>query len=112
MSPPSKPTNVYAAELSATKHYQNQTSITSEAMNSALRAGKKQMKEKLLRFRKDQKYLIFDYETCNLNLVAGDNKPWQLAFIVAQGDKVLEKQDYWLKWDDLNVRWFWFVRYS
>ena len=61
------------------------------------------MKEKLLRFRKDQKYLIFDYETCNLNLVAGDNKPWQLAFVVAQGDKILDKQDYWLKWDNLNV---------
>ena len=61
------------------------------------------MKEKLLRFRKKQKYLIFDYETCNLNLIAGDNKPWQLAFIATEGDKILDQQDYWLKWDDLNV---------
>jgi DNA polymerase III epsilon subunit-like protein len=61
------------------------------------------MKEKLLRFRKKQKYLIFDYETCNLNLIAGDNKPWQLAFVVAEGNRIIEKQDYWLKWDDLNV---------
>jgi len=61
------------------------------------------MKEKLLRFRKKQKYLIFDYETCNLNLIAGDNKPWQLAFTAMEGDRVIEQKDYWLRWDDLNV---------
>ena len=61
------------------------------------------MKEKLLRFRKKQKYLIFDYETCNLNLIAGDNKPWQLAFMAVEGNRVIEQQDYWLKWDNLNV---------
>jgi len=61
------------------------------------------MKEELLRFRKNQKYLIFDYETCNLNLVAGNNKPWQLAFMAVEGDRVIDKQDYWLKWKNLNV---------
>ena len=61
------------------------------------------MKEQLLRFKKKQKYLIFDYETCNLNLIAGDNKPWQLAFMAVEGDRVIEQKDYWLKWDNLNV---------
>ena len=60
------------------------------------------MKEKLLRFQNKQNYLLFDYETCNLNLISG-NKPWQLAFMVVENNKVVEKKDYWLKWDDLNV---------
>jgi len=60
------------------------------------------MKESLLRFKKNQKYLLFDYETCNLNLTT-NNKPWQLAFLVIEGGKVKEKKDYWLKWDELNV---------
>lgn len=60
------------------------------------------MKESLLRFNKKQKYLFFDYETCNLNLVS-NNKPWQLAFMVIEGGKILEQKDYWLKWDDLEV---------
>jgi DNA polymerase III epsilon subunit-like protein len=61
------------------------------------------MKEELLRFNKDQKYMVFDYETCSLNLVSNENKPWQLAYIVFQGDKILEEKDYLLKWDDLKV---------
>ena len=31
------------------------------------------MKEELLRFNKKQKYIIFDYETCNLNLISTKN---------------------------------------
>ena len=61
------------------------------------------MKEELLRFNKKQKYMVFDYETCNLNLVSVENKPWQLAYIVFQGDKVLEEKDYLLSWENLNV---------
>ncbi len=61
------------------------------------------MNSELLRFNNDQKYLVFDFETCNLNLASPDNKPWQLAFIIAQGQKVLEKHDYFIKWDDLNI---------
>ena len=60
------------------------------------------MKESLLRFQKNKKYLLFDYETCNLNLVS-HNKPWQLAFLVIEDNKVVESKDYWLKWDELNV---------
>jgi DNA polymerase III epsilon subunit-like protein len=61
------------------------------------------MKETLLRFKKKQKYLLFDYETCNLNLISGHNKPWQLAFLVIEDNKIVEEKDYWLKWDDLRV---------
>src|SRR6056300_1496216 len=61
------------------------------------------MKETLLRFKNKQKYLLFDYETCNLNLISGNNKPWQLAFLVIENNKIVEEKDYWLKWDDLKV---------
>lgn len=61
------------------------------------------MDNELLRFKKNQKYLIFDFETCNLNLASEDNKPWQLAFIIAEGSKVISKHDYYIKWKDLNI---------
>lgn len=60
------------------------------------------MKESLLRFKPKQKYLLFDYETCNLNLV-DNNKPWQLAFLVIENNKIVESKDYWLKWGELKV---------
>ena len=59
------------------------------------------MKDDLLRFDKQQKYIIFDTETEGLNLV--HSKPWQVAWIVAQGDNILEKHDIYIKWDDLRV---------
>lgn len=61
------------------------------------------MRKDLLRFNKDQKYVFFDFETCGLNLGSFRNKPWQLAFIVIERDRIVEKHDYWLKWDDLSV---------
>lgn len=57
--------------------------------------------EDLLRFKFDQKYIIFDTETKGLNLVS--SKPWQLAWIEAKGKKIVKKQNRFLKWDDLNV---------
>lgn len=61
------------------------------------------MNEELLRFKKNQKYLIFDYETCNLNLNQYNNKPWQLGFIIAEGSKITNKYDFYLSWDDLKI---------
>ena len=61
------------------------------------------MKESLLRFKNKQKYLIFDYETCNLNLVSTENKPWQLAFMLFEGQRKLDEADYLLSWKDLKV---------
>ncbi len=61
------------------------------------------MNENLLRFKKNQKFLVFDYETCNLNLSSYENKPWQIGFIICQGSKVLKKFDLLISWDELNV---------
>ena len=59
------------------------------------------MNESLLRFDRNQKYLVFDPETEGLNLV--NSRPWQVAWIVTQGDKVLEEHDVYVGWDDLEV---------
>ena len=61
------------------------------------------MTRELLRFKKDQKYVFFDFETCGLNLGSLRNKPWQLAFLVIEGERVIDKADYWLKWEDITV---------
>ena len=61
------------------------------------------MTEDLLRFKNNQKYLIFDYETCNLNLGLTATKPWQLGFLVCQGKKIIDKKDFYISWDDLKV---------
>ena len=47
--------------------------------------------------------MVFDFETCNLNLVSKDNKPWQLAFMIYEGDKLIESNDYFIHWDDLKM---------
>lgn len=61
------------------------------------------VKENLLRFNNSQKYVTFDFETCNLNLTSTDNKPWQLAFLVHEGGKLLESNDYYIHWKDLKM---------
>ena len=61
------------------------------------------MKEELLRFKPNQKYMVFDFETCNLNLASLDNKPWQLGFILCKGDEIEKEFDFLIKWDDLNI---------
>lgn len=59
------------------------------------------MKENLLRFNKKQRYLIFDTETEGLNLI--NSRPWQVAWLLAEGDNILEKHDLYIKWEDLNI---------
>ena len=49
------------------------------------------MKETLLRFNKNQRYVVFDTETEGLNLVT--SRPWQIAWLVAQGDKIISRTD-------------------
>lgn len=61
------------------------------------------MNENLLRFKKNQKYLIFDYETCNLNLSPKENKPWQLGFVISEGSRILDRQDLYIGWEELNI---------
>lgn len=61
------------------------------------------MNEKeLLRFDFSKKYVFFDYETENLNLRKG-NRPWQLAYLIAKGKKILDFRDAYLYWPNINV---------
>tara|TARA_R110002020_G_scaffold348382_1_gene561991 strand:- start:195 stop:836 length:642 start_codon:yes stop_codon:yes gene_type:complete len=61
------------------------------------------MKENLLRFNRNQKYILFDFETCSLNLGSSDNKPWQLSFLLSQGKKIIQKKDFYIRWKDLQL---------
>lgn len=57
----------------------------------------------LLRYNKKQKYLLFDYETESLNLVPGFNKPWQLSYLIAEGNQIQQEFDFYIDWPDLNI---------
>jgi DNA polymerase III epsilon subunit-like protein len=59
------------------------------------------MHESLLRFDKKQRYIVFDTETEGLNLV--NSKSWQVAWMVAEGDKIISRTDRLIEWPDLNV---------
>ena len=57
-----------------------------------------------LRFKKDQKYLVWDKETASLNLLNSPdpiNLPWQLGWQVYEGNKLIESHEDWIWWDDL-----------
>jgi len=54
-----------------------------------------------LRFNKNQRYVIFDTETEGLNLIK--SRPWQVAWILAEGDKIIAKADRFIHWPNLNV---------
>lgn len=58
--------------------------------------------DELLRFKKDLKFVIFDFETENLNLLQ-DNNPWQLSFSVCEGQRVVEEYDLYPWWPDLQM---------
>jgi len=55
----------------------------------------------LLRHNRNQKFIVVDTETEGLSLA--DSRPWQLSWIVCQGDQVLEEYDYFIKHDDLRI---------
>jgi DNA polymerase III alpha subunit (gram-positive type) len=59
------------------------------------------MHESLLRFNKKQRYFVFDTETEGLNLVT--SKPWQVAWLVVEGDKIISRNDKFIHWPTLNV---------
>jgi len=61
------------------------------------------MNNNLLRFKNSQKYIVFDFETCNLNLCLDSNKPWQLGFVIGKGKKIIDKKDFYISWSDLKV---------
>jgi DNA polymerase III alpha subunit (gram-positive type) len=49
----------------------------------------------------NQKYIVFDTETEGLNLFS--SRPWQLAWIVCQGNRVIEKHDEYISYPDLKL---------
>ena len=57
----------------------------------------------LLRYNKNQKYLVFDFETCDLNLVLPHNVPWQLGMMVCEGELIKDKRLHWVDWPDLKI---------
>lgn len=57
----------------------------------------------MLRFNKQQKYICFDFETCHLNLLSQTNKPWQLSYIIANGQNIVKESDNYIFWKDLQI---------
>lgn len=57
----------------------------------------------MLRFNKEQKYICFDFETCHLNLVDTNNKPWQLSYLIAKGNQIIKEVDNYIYWPDLKL---------
>jgi DNA polymerase III alpha subunit (gram-positive type) len=55
----------------------------------------------LLRYAKDQKYMVWDVETEGLNLFY--HRPWEIAWIIFKDNQVLERYHAFIKWDDLNI---------
>ena len=59
------------------------------------------MNEPLLRFNKKQRYIVFDTETEGLNLIT--SRPWQVAWLVVEGDKIVARNDRFIHWPNINV---------
>lgn len=57
--------------------------------------------ENLLRFKKDQRYLIFDTESNGLNLAK--SLPYQLSWAIADGGNVVEQHDLFIFWEDFSM---------
>ena len=55
----------------------------------------------LLKHNINQKYVVFDTETEGLSLTS--SRPWQLSWILCQGDNILEQHDEYILFNDLNV---------
>ena len=59
------------------------------------------MKDNLLRFDFNQKYIILDTETEGLNLL--HSRPWQIAWIEAVGKKIISRQERYIYWPDFKI---------
>lgn len=56
------------------------------------------MKEKL---KYNSRIVTFDLETEGLNLIT--TRPWQNAWIIKEGKKVIDEREQWIYWPDLQV---------
>jgi hypothetical protein len=57
------------------------------------------MDEHLLRFDKNKTLVFIDCETFNLCLNYCHNRPWQIAMLKTQGDRIIDSKDVYLKWN-------------
>jgi DNA polymerase III alpha subunit (gram-positive type) len=55
----------------------------------------------LLRNTKHQKIAVFDTETEGLSL--SSSRPWQLSWIICQGEDIIEEHDEFILFEDLNM---------
>ena len=55
----------------------------------------------LLKHNINQKYVVFDTETEGLSLTS--SRPWQLSWIVCQGENILEQHDEFILFGDLDM---------
>lgn len=45
--------------------------------------------------------LLFDYETTGLSLILA--RPWQLAFNISKGGKIIKEEEHYIWWDNLQM---------
>jgi DNA polymerase III alpha subunit (gram-positive type) len=57
--------------------------------------------QELLREKKDQKYVVFDTETESLSLY--HSRPFEIFWLVGQGNNILSEHHYYVGWNDINV---------
>jgi len=55
----------------------------------------------LLRYKFDQRYMLFDTETEGLNLIM--SRPWQVSWLVAEGKKIISRHNHFLSWEGIRV---------
>lgn len=55
----------------------------------------------LLRYHPDQRYLVGDKETEGVNLFF--SRPWEVAYMVANANGIMERRTEMIWWPDLNV---------
>lgn len=55
----------------------------------------------LLRYNRNQKFILLDFETESLSLFF--SKPWQLSYLIAEGDKIIDIFDKYIWWENLKV---------
>lgn len=58
--------------------------------------------QSLLRYNKEQKYVIPDFETLNLNLAVG-NLPWQVSWMIATKDEIFARYNFYLNWGKITI---------
>ena len=63
-----------------------------------MKAGRASMKEDLLRFNNRQKFVVFDFETCSLNLASKNNALATRIYCISH--KKIEEHNYFIKWEN------------